>query len=160
MTRVAPTKGQAMTGQSGLAMLGDDPDSRWSRAANGGRVRPKVVVVGPCASGKSTLVSGLRSLGYSAAVCGQEHSEIPTLWRRSNPDILVALQVDLATVRRRRGDDWPAAMFERQRERLVDALSSADLVLEASTLSEAAVLARVLRTLELAGREANGGEPL
>jgi dephospho-CoA kinase len=118
----------------------------------GGGVRPnrcRVVVVGPCASGKSTLVGGLRSLGYQAVVCGQEHSEISSLWRRSAPDVLIALDVDLETVRRRRGLTWSAAIYDRQRQRLAEAMAAADLVLDASTLTEAAVLARVLRTLEL-----------
>lgn len=144
-----------MMGLPALATPGSEPGSTISGAAQDDRMRPRVVVVGPCASGKSTLVSGLRSLGYRAAVCGQEHSEVPTLWRRSAPDMLVALQVDLATVRRRRGDGWSEAIFERQRQRLANALASADLVLEASTLSEAAVLARVLRALELAGLAAD-----
>ena len=99
----------------------------------------RVVVVGPCASGKSTLVDGLRSIGYHAVVCGQEHSEIPTLWRHCGPAALIALEVDLATVRRRRGADWPEAMFDRQRGRLADAVAAADFVLNVSRLSEAAV---------------------
>lgn len=115
-------------------------------------VRPnrcRVVVVGPCASGKTTLVGGLRSLGYQAVVCGQEHSEISSLWRRSAPDVLIALDADLATIRRRRGHSWSAAIYERQRQRLAEAMAAADLVLDVSKLSEAAVLARVLRLLEL-----------
>ena len=110
-----------------------------------------VVVVGPCASGKTTLVNGLRSLGYNAVACGQEHSEIRTLWRCSGPGALIALEVDLATVRRRRGADWSAELLDRQRLRLADAVAAADLVLDVSRLSEAAVLARVLRALEIAG---------
>jgi hypothetical protein len=108
-------------------------------------------VVGPCASGKSTLVQGLRSLGYQAAACGQEHSEIPTLWRRSDPDVLIALDVDLSTVRRRRGTGWPETIFADQRRRLANAMAAADLVLDVSQLSESAVLARVLRTLDGVG---------
>lgn len=131
----------------------DDPDggeARWRRA--GGRTeRGGVVVVGPCASGKTTLVHGLRSLGYSATVCGQEHSEIRYLWRRTEPTVVIALDVDLATVRRRRGADWPEAIFERQQRRLVEARAAADLVLDVSGLSESAVLARVLRALDSAG---------
>jgi len=61
-----------------------------------------IVVVGPCASGKTTLVRGLQSCGYRAMVSGQEHSEIPTLWRRTAPDVTIGLIVDLATIRRRR----------------------------------------------------------
>ena len=51
----------------------------------------KIVVVGPCAAGKSTLVTALRELGYDAHVSGQEHSEIAMLWQHSQPDVLIAL---------------------------------------------------------------------
>src|SRR5215211_8573131 len=61
----------------------------------------KIVVVGPCASGKSTLVSALQALGYDAHVSGQEHSEITTLWQHSQPDVLIALAVDISAVRAR-----------------------------------------------------------
>ena len=125
--------------------------SKRTRPQRGVGGTPPVVVVGPCASGKTTLVNGLRSLGYNAVACGQEHSEIRTLWRRSGPGALIALEVDLATVRRRRGADWSAELLDRQRVRLADAVAAADLVLDVSRLSEAAVLARVLRALEIAG---------
>ena len=106
-----------------------------------------VVVVGPCASGKSTLVAALRRLGYRATVCGQEHSEIPTLWRRSDPDVLVALDVDLPTLRQRRGDDWPEWLYRVQHRRLREAAAAADLRLDTSGLSQEAVLTRVTSLL-------------
>ena len=107
----------------------------------------RVVVVGPCASGKSTLVRGLRALGYDAIACGQEHSEIATLWRHAEPDVLIALLVDLATVRRRRGNDWPARLHEVQKHRLAPALASADFVLDSAALDAAALLAAADRCL-------------
>lgn len=105
--------------------------------------RPRVVVVGPCGSGKTTLVEGLRRLGVAATACGQEHSEIATLWRHSNPDVVVALEVDLPTLRRRRGDEWPEWLYQTQRRRLRDATAAADLRLDTSTLDQEAVLRRV-----------------
>lgn len=109
--------------------------------------RRRVVVVGNCASGKSTLVAGLRRLGYDAWVCGQEHSEIATLWQHSAPDVLIALHVDLATVRQRRGEDWPEQIYRTQRRRLAPAMAAADLVLDATALDAAAVLAAAVRQL-------------
>lgn len=103
----------------------------------------QVVVVGPCASGKSTLVAGLRRLGYRAMVCGQEHSEIPTLWQHAGPDLLVALDVDLPTLRRRRGEEWPEWLYRVQQARLRGANAAADLRLDTSKLDAAAVLDRV-----------------
>ena len=107
----------------------------------------RVVVVGPCASGKTTLVRGLRRLGYEAIVCGQEHSEIPTLWQHAQPDVVVALDVDLPTVRKRRGEDWPEWLYRVQQRRLRAALAAADVRVDTSALDEEAVLRRVAAQL-------------
>lgn len=105
--------------------------------------RTVVVVVGPCASGKSTLVAGLRRLGYDALVCGQEHSEIPTLWRHANPDLVVALDVDLPTLRRRRDVAWPEWLYRVQRRRLEQAIAAATVRVDTSRLDAEAVLRQV-----------------
>ena len=105
--------------------------------------RPRVVVVGPCGSGKTTLVGGLRRLGFAAMACGQEHSEIAGLWRHSDPDVVVALDVDLPTLRRRRGEEWPEWLYHQQRRRLRAATAAAALRVDTSSLDEEAVLRRV-----------------
>ncbi|MBP9503378.1 MAG: hypothetical protein KBF17_14555, partial [Candidatus Promineofilum sp.] len=47
----------------------------------------RVAVVGPCASGKSTLVAALRAAGYDARHPAQEHSFVKDMWRRRvDPD--------------------------------------------------------------------------
>src|SRR5215211_8397444 len=86
----------------------------------------KVVVVGPCAAGKSTMVTALRALGYDAHVSGQEHSEIATLWQHSEPDVLIALAVDISAVRARRGGSWPEWLHDLQVRRLAAAARAAD----------------------------------
>ena len=108
----------------------------------------KIVVVGPCAAGKSTLVSALRAFGYNAHVSGQEHSEIPTLWQHSQPDVLIALDVDITAVRDRRGDSWPEWLHDLQVRRLAAASRAADLTIDTTMLSTQAVIARVLAYLE------------
>jgi hypothetical protein len=123
---------------------GPDPDPAAPRPPAG---PGHVVVVGPCASGKSTLVRGLRERGYDAVACGQEHSEIPTLWRHTDPDVVIALEVDLATVRRRRGEDWPRDLFETQRRRLTDAVAHARLVVDTSSLDGEELVERVAAVL-------------
>ncbi|HET8521844.1 MAG TPA: hypothetical protein VFL82_01350 [Thermomicrobiales bacterium] len=109
---------------------------------------PKIIIVGPCASGKSTLAERLRGLGYDAAVCAQEHSEIATLWRRSNPDIVIYLDVDLPTIRARRGEDWPETIYETQLRRLQAARTGADVIVDSARLNQDAVLAQVLAVLQ------------
>jgi hypothetical protein len=108
----------------------------------------KIVVVGPCAAGKSTLVSALRTLGYDAHVSGQEHSEIAMLWQHSEPDVLIALDVDIAAVRERRGDSWPEWLHDLQVRRLAAASRAADLTIDTTMLSTQAVIARVVAYLE------------
>jgi len=90
----------------------------------------RIVVVGTCASGKTTLVDRLQALGLDAHVSGQEHSAVRDLWRRLAPDVLVVLDVDLATVRARRSPTWPAQIFAAQQERLRGAVAAADLIID------------------------------
>ena len=63
---------------------------------------PKIVVVGVCASGKTTLVEGLRARGYRARSVALEHSNVPRLWTYHDPDFLVVLDCSLDTIRKRR----------------------------------------------------------
>ena len=108
----------------------------------------KIVVVGPCAAGKSTLVAALRALGYDAHVSGQEHSEIATLWQHSQPDVLIALDADIAAVRDRRGGSWPAWLHDLQVQRLADASRAANLAIDTTALSPQTVVDRVVAYLE------------
>ena len=53
----------------------------------------KIGVVGPCGAGKSTLVNALAEHGYPARHIAQEHSYVPSMWKRMvNPDILIYLE--------------------------------------------------------------------
>lgn len=107
----------------------------------------RIVVVGPCASGKSTLARALTDAGYDAKVCGQEHSGVRDLWRRLNGDVLVALDLDIATLRARRGESWPAELLARQHERLAGAYAAADLVLDSGMHDQRTVFDSVTRLL-------------
>lgn len=110
--------------------------------------RPRIVVVGPCASGKSTLVNGLRNHGYDALVSGQEHSDIHYLWRRSSPDVVIGLDITLEEIRQRRADEeWPAWLYARQQDRLRDAMAAADLVIDTTSAEASQVLAQSLAYL-------------
>lgn len=106
--------------------------------------RPLVVVVGPCASGKSTLANHLRAHGVNVHVVGQEHSAVKWLWRRRDPDYVIALDVDLPTLRRRRSEHWPESVYVKQRERLEDAFAAASIIIDTSHASEWDVLRMVL----------------
>ena len=103
---------------------------------------PRVVVVGHCASGKTTLVESLRNAGIDAVASAQEHSEIAELWKRSNADVLIYLDVDLDTIRQRRGSGWPEMIFLMQEERLRRAREAADLVIDTARHRADEVFAR------------------
>jgi energy-coupling factor transporter ATP-binding protein EcfA2 len=106
---------------------------------------PKLVIVGTCASGKSTLAAALREAGIDASACAQEHSEIPTLWNHTKPDVVVFLDVDLATIRARRSPTWPQTIYDAQRRRLENARSIADVIIETGAKSVDESVAVVLQ---------------
>ena len=109
----------------------------------------RVAVVGPCASGKSTLVAALRAAGYDARHPAQEHSYVPEMWRRLvDPDVLIYLDLSHEAYRARRPhDDAGPAYLEMQRGRLAHARAWADVVVDTSNLSAEEVSARVLGAL-------------
>jgi shikimate kinase len=109
-----------------------------------GKPAQRIVVVGPCASGKTTLASRLCELGLDVRVCGQEHSEIHNLWLKLEADVLVALTLDLATLRARRSPTWPERLYDVQQERLRDAYAAADVVIDTASTPLDDVVARVL----------------
>ncbi len=95
----------------------------------------RIAVVGTCASGKSTIVAGLRDRGHDAYAVSQEHSIVQDLWNHLGPEFLVYLDVDYEVVRHRRGGSWPGWLYEQQRERLTDAREHADVVVDSGQLS-------------------------
>lgn len=109
----------------------------------GGQRSRKIAVVGPCASGKSTLVAGLLQHGHDAYAVAQEHSGVRDLWKRQNPEVLVALDVSLDVVRQRRSPNWLEAVYDQQHQRLATAFASADIVINTAHHDADEVLALV-----------------
>ena len=95
----------------------------------------KISVVGVCASGKTTLVRGLKALGYDAYVVAQEHSCVKTLWQKRQPDLLILLDANLQTIRQRRQVSWGEERLTVQKERLSHARQHADLFLPTDSLT-------------------------
>jgi len=104
---------------------------------DGGEHSPRIVVVGPCAAGKTTLVGNLRPLGYNIKSCVQEHSLTPQLWKKfSKAEILVFLDAELRTIAQRQNrSDWTQRRLDGQRERLADARANCDLYLSTDGLT-------------------------
>ena len=114
-------------------------------------IRPLVGVVGPCGSGKSTLIAALDSLGYATRHIAQEHSYVKDMWKRlSNPDLLIFLQASFPVTRQRKSTMtlWTENDYNEQQRRLAHAFEHADLVVDTDNLSIDDVLAKVTAFLE------------
>jgi cytidylate kinase len=102
-------------------------------------------VVGPCGSGKSTLIAGLASLGYRTRHIAQEHSYVKDMWQRlTNPDLLIFLDASWTVTCQRRSLDWTEAEWQEQQFRLRHARANADLYLDTDELTIEEVAERVV----------------
>lgn len=119
-----------------------------------------VAIVGPCASGKSTLAAALREAGLDVRIVAQEHSIVADLWRRQHPDLLIGLDVDLPTLRARRSPTWPASVYASQRERLAPAFAAADLLVDTTPLDADEVIAVVRDWLRERGLDGEAESPV
>jgi hypothetical protein len=109
----------------------------------------RIVVIGPCASGKTSLSTRLQRLGYDAHACGQEHSDIPTLWDHQHPDVVIGLAIELSTLRaRRRSETWPDRLYAVQHDRLKSGYARADLILDCDDIDQETVLTSVVDWLD------------
>ncbi len=114
----------------------------------------RIVLVGICGSGKTTLALRLRRLGYEVRECGQEHSEVPHMWQvMSRPDVLIYLDASDEVIHQRGRRHYVEDMIARQRRRLAHARSHCDLYVMTDGLTPAEVLARVTRFLAGHGSE-------
>lgn len=115
------------------------------------RRAPLVGVVGPCGSGKSTLIAGLEGYGYSCRHIAQEHSYVQTMWRKiTNPDILIFLDASFPVSTARRQLHWQKKDHEEQYRRLTHARQHANLVIDTDNLTPAQVLQQALEFLKSA----------
>jgi cytidylate kinase len=113
----------------------DEPDSK----------RFLIGVVGPCGSGKSTLIAGLEGEGFRCRHIAQEHSYVPYMWKRiTNPDFLIYLHSSFEVSTQRRKLNWNEAEYKEQLHRLEHARQHADLIIETDHLSPVEVLERAL----------------
>ncbi|MEW6718567.1 MAG: hypothetical protein AB1345_13830 [Chloroflexota bacterium] len=87
-----------------------------------------IVVVGPCAAGKTTLIANLEKQGITARQLAQEHSFVPDMWQRlSQPDALIYLDCTYPVSMQRKPLNWSEREFEEQKHRLRHARKLANL---------------------------------
>jgi chloramphenicol 3-O-phosphotransferase len=97
-----------------------------------------VVIVGPCAAGKSTLRDRMLARGFTQVrVVAQEHSGVRDLWKlRGYPDCLIFLDAEVPTANARQNrSDWTPAAHAEQLARLQHARAACDLYLPTDELS-------------------------
>lgn len=107
-------------------------------------------IVGPCAAGKSTLISSLAEHSIAARHIAQEHSYVKNMWQRiTNPDILIYLDVSFLESLRRRPMNWDENEFIEQVKRLEHARQHADFYLNTDPLTPQQVFERVMNFLNI-----------
>lgn len=113
-----------------------------------GRDKPLIGIVGVCASGKTTLCSKLNDLGYNCRHIAQEHSYVPTMWKRlTNPDLLIYLETSYASTIRRRKLNWTEDEYQEQIRRLENARNNADILIDTDQLSIDEVTSHVVNLI-------------
>jgi cytidylate kinase len=105
-------------------------------------------VVGPCGSGKSTLIAGLEKHGYRCRHIAQEHSYVKTMWQViTNPDVLIFLECSFENSTSRRKLNWLPQDHEEQLRRLSHAHQNADIIIDTNNLTPEEVLTQALTHL-------------
>ena len=113
--------------------------------------KPLIGVVGPCGSGKSTLIAGLARQGYRCRHIAQEHSYVPAMWQIiSKPDILIYLGASFPVSTRRRKLDWQEKDYQEQLRRLAHAREHAHLIVNTDDMTAEQVLLTTLHFLQTA----------
>jgi len=110
--------------------------------------RKDIVIVGVCASGKTTLAKNLSKFGIKARVVAQEHSCIPDLFLNKGLPIVIYLHATYEAVRRRGHALMSPYNYAAQLQRLDKARKSADITVDTTNLSPEEVLMTVINKLQ------------
>jgi cytidylate kinase len=106
---------------------------------------PLVGVVGPCGSGKSTLIAGLEKYGFACRHIAQEHSYVPAMWQIiSKPNVLIFLHASFPVSTARRKLNWQMKDYEEQFRRLSHAHEHAHIIINTDDLTADQVLQTAL----------------
>ena len=104
-----------------------------------------VGVVGPCGSGKSTLIAKLEKHGYACRHIAQEHSYVQAMWQIiSKPDILIYLHASFPVSTARRKLNWREKDHTEQLRRLSHARDNAHIIINTDDLTPDQVMAKAL----------------
>ena len=127
----------------------EPPSTRSLIHTAAARRTPLVGVVGPCGSGKSTLIAGLEKNGYRCRHIAQEHSYVQAMWQKiARPDILIYLDASFPVSTSRRQLNWQKKDHDEQLRRLAHAREHASLFVVTDDLTPEQVLKKVLHYLK------------
>ena len=108
-----------------------------------------VGVVGPCGSGKSTLIAGLNRHGYSCRHIAQEHSYVQAMWQIiTKPSLLIYLHASFQNSTKRRKLNWLESDYAEQLRRLSHAHDHANIIIDTDNLTPEQVLKQALDFLQ------------
>jgi ABC-type glutathione transport system ATPase component len=111
--------------------------------------KPLIGIVGPCGSGKSTLIAGLERYGYPCRHIAQEHSYVQAMWQIiSRPVFLIYLAASFPVSTARRRLNWQEKEYLEQLRRLGHARAHAHLIIDTNNLTPDQVLQKALDFLE------------
>jgi deoxyadenosine/deoxycytidine kinase len=106
-------------------------------------------VVGPCGSGKSTLITGLNQHGYTCRHIAQEHSYVPAMWQIiTKPDLLIYLHASFQISTARRKLNWVESDHAEQLRRLSHAREHANIIINTDDLTPSQILQQTLDFLK------------
>ncbi len=126
-------------------------------ALNASRQTARILIVGPCGSGKTTLTETLGAIGIHVIQVAQEHSFVQDLWSRGvPPDVLIFLDASFETCTRRKRFRWLERDYLEQQRRLAHARAHCNFYLATDHISTIEVRNRVVEFLDRAAREAAG----
>jgi cytidylate kinase len=110
--------------------------------------QPLIGVVGPCGSGKSTLIAGLERHGYTCRHIAQEHSCVQAMWQIiTKPDVLIYLHSSFQVSTARRKLNWHEKDYAEQLRRLTHARDHAHLKIDTDDLTPDRILQTILEFL-------------
>ncbi len=106
-------------------------------------------VVGPCGSGKSTLIAGLNQHGYICRHIAQEHSYVQAMWQIiTKPNLLIYLHASFQNSTARRKLNWRESDYTEQLRRLSHAREHTNIIINTDDLTPEQVLQQALDFLK------------